>query len=69
MDKSTPKRDSKQGVDNQLVGRFLNLQKIEILMYFNKKSYMGTVPSVESLKVLDSYFKWRRTPEGEAWAK
>jgi len=39
------------------------------VMYFNKKPYMGTVPSMESLKVLDSYFKWRRTPEGEAWAK
>jgi len=39
------------------------------VMYFNKKPYMGTVPSVESMKVLDSYFKWRRTPEGEAWAK
>lgn len=39
------------------------------VMYFNKKPYMGPVPSVESLKVLDGYFKWRRTPEGEAWAK
>jgi len=39
------------------------------VMYFNKKPYMGTVPSVESLKVLDGYFNWRRTPEGEAWAK
>jgi para-nitrobenzyl esterase len=27
------------------------------------------VPSLDSLKVLDSYFAWRRTPEGEAWAK
>jgi len=27
------------------------------------------VPSAESLKTLDAYFAWRRTPEGEAWAK
>jgi len=27
------------------------------------------VPSAESLKVLDGYFTWRRTPDGEAWAK
>jgi len=39
------------------------------VMYFNKKQYLGYVPSEESLKVLDGYFKWRRTPEGEAWAK
>jgi para-nitrobenzyl esterase len=39
------------------------------LMYFNNTAYTGPVPSAESLKVLDSYFSWRRTPEGEAWAK
>lgn len=39
------------------------------VMYFNKVPKVGTVPSLESLKVLDSYFEWRRTPEGEAWAK
>jgi para-nitrobenzyl esterase len=39
------------------------------VMYFNKKPYVGPVPSAESLNVLDEYFKWRRTPEGEAWAK
>jgi para-nitrobenzyl esterase len=39
------------------------------LMYFNNVPHVGSVPSLESLKVLDSYFKWRRTPEGEAWAK
>jgi para-nitrobenzyl esterase len=27
------------------------------------------VPSADSLKVLDAYFAWRRTPEGAAWAK
>ena len=39
------------------------------VMYFNKKAYTGPVPSAESLKVLDSYFAWRRTSEGEDWAK
>jgi len=40
-----------------------------LVMYFNKKPYTGPVPSAGSLKVLDAYFEWRRTPEGEAWAK
>jgi para-nitrobenzyl esterase len=39
------------------------------VMYFNQKPYVGPVPSAESLKVLDAYFTWRRTPEGDAWAK
>lgn len=39
------------------------------IMYFSQKPIMGPVPSEESLKVLDTYFEWRRTPEGEAWAK
>jgi para-nitrobenzyl esterase len=39
------------------------------VMYFNLKPYIGPVPSAESLKVLDAYFEWRRTPEGEAWVK
>jgi len=30
---------------------------------------MGPVPSAQSLEVLDAYFTWRRTAEGEAWAK
>lgn len=29
----------------------------------------GPVPSEEALKVLDTYFTWRRTPEGKEWAK
>jgi para-nitrobenzyl esterase len=40
-----------------------------VVMYFNQTPHTGPVPSVESLKVLDAYFKWRRSPEGEAWAK
>lgn len=39
------------------------------VMYFNQKAYAGPVPSEASLKVLDEYFKWRRSPEGSAWAK
>jgi para-nitrobenzyl esterase len=40
-----------------------------VLMYFNQTPHSGPVPSAESLKNLDAYFKWRRTPEGEAWTK
>nr|WP_315158636.1 carboxylesterase family protein [uncultured Flavobacterium sp.] len=39
------------------------------LMYFNNTAYTGPVPSAASLEVLDSYFSWRRSAEGEAWAK
>ena len=40
-----------------------------VVMYFNKTPHTGPVPSAESLKSLDAYFAWRRTPEGDAWAK
>lgn len=40
-----------------------------IVMYFGQTSHTGPVPSAESLKVLDKYFEWRRTPEGKEWAK
>jgi len=39
------------------------------VMYFSQTPHVGPVPSAESLKVLDGYFAWRRTSEGEAWAK
>jgi len=39
------------------------------VMVLGPTPHIGPVPSVESLKVLDAYFEWRRTPEGEAWAK
>lgn len=39
------------------------------VMYFSQTPHMGPVPSAKSIKVLDSYFEWRRTQEGEAWAK
>lgn len=31
--------------------------------------FAGPVASEEALKVLDTYFTWRRTPEGKEWAK
>jgi para-nitrobenzyl esterase len=40
-----------------------------VVMYFSQTPHTGPVPSAESLKVLDAYFKWRRTPEGDEWAK
>ncbi len=40
-----------------------------VVMYFNQTAHTGPVPGAGSLKVLDEYFKWRRTSEGEAWAK
>jgi para-nitrobenzyl esterase len=39
------------------------------VMYFEQTPHLGPVPSAESLSVLDAYFKWRRSEEGEAWAK
>jgi para-nitrobenzyl esterase len=38
-------------------------------MYFHNTARPGPVPSITSLETLDAYFAWRRTPEGEAWAK
>lgn len=31
--------------------------------------YLRSVPDEESLKVLDSYFEWRRSDEGKAWVE
>ncbi len=39
------------------------------VMYLGPTPHPGPVPSLESLKVLDAYFNWRRTTEGKAWAK
>ena len=39
------------------------------VMYFSQTPHVESVPSAKSLKVLDDYFAWRRTPNGEAWAK
>ncbi|HLN20549.1 MAG TPA: carboxylesterase family protein [Bacteroidales bacterium] len=40
-----------------------------VVMYFGPVPHTGKVPSAEALRVLDSYFSWRRTAEGAAWAK
>ena len=39
------------------------------VMHFARTPRLGPVPSLDALKSLDAYFAWRRTPEGEAWAK
>jgi para-nitrobenzyl esterase len=39
------------------------------VMYFKNLAFPGPVPSAGSLDVLDACFAWRRTAEGEAWAK
>jgi para-nitrobenzyl esterase len=39
------------------------------VMYFGQTPHTGPVPGAEGLKMLDAYFAWRRTPEGEARAK
>lgn len=39
------------------------------VMHFHNTASVGPVPSEAALNVLDSYFAWRRTPEGAAWAK
>jgi para-nitrobenzyl esterase len=40
-----------------------------VLMYFAETPHTGPVPSADALKVMDQYFAWRRTPEGEAFVK
>jgi len=37
------------------------------VMYFSQTPHPGPVPSADALKVLDGYFAWRRSPEGEAF--
>lgn len=39
------------------------------VMYFQQKPLVGEVPDDEALRVLDEYFKWRRTPEGQAFGE
>jgi para-nitrobenzyl esterase len=39
------------------------------LMYFAQTPHTGPVPNADALKVLDQYFAWRRTPDGEAFVK
>jgi para-nitrobenzyl esterase len=39
------------------------------VMYFHNEAKPGPVPSAAALEVVDAYYAWRRTPEGEAWAQ
>jgi para-nitrobenzyl esterase len=39
------------------------------VMHFRNQARPGPVPSADALEVLDRYFAWRRTREGEAWAR
>ncbi len=39
-------------------------EKTPTVMYFSGTAHTGPVPSLQSLRVLDSYFAWRRSPEG-----
>ena len=39
------------------------------VMYFEQKPHLGPVPSEASLQILDNYFEWRRSPEGEKWVE
>lgn len=41
----------------------------EVMCLTGPTPHIGSVPSEKSLEVLDKYFEWRRTPEGNAWAK
>ena len=41
----------------------------EVMYLVGPTPHVGPVPSAKSLEVLEAYFKWRRTPEGDAWAK
>ncbi len=38
-----------------------------LVMYLGPNVTAGPVPDESSLRVLDSYFSWRRTPEGMEW--
>ncbi len=40
-----------------------------VLMYFQQTPHPGPVPDAASLHVLDEYFRWRRSPEGQEWAR
>ena len=39
------------------------------VMCFGSDAYVDKVPDEDALNVLDSYFVWRRAPEGVAWAE
>lgn len=37
------------------------------VMYLKVQPQIGPVPDEASLKVMDAYFEWRRTPDGKEW--
>jgi para-nitrobenzyl esterase len=39
------------------------------VMYFTDRPRVGDLPNRRKLEVLDAYYAWRRTPEGEGWAR
>lgn len=41
----------------------------EVMYLTGPVPFIGPVPSASSLEVLDGYFRWRRSPEGDEWAK
>ena len=45
------------------------LENSQAMYLSGDKPFAGPVPDEKSLWVMDSYFAWRRTPEGAAWAK
>jgi len=44
-------------------------EKPDVMYLTGPTPFVGPVPSAKSLEVLDGYFEWRRTPEGEEWAR
>ncbi len=40
-----------------------------VMVFAQTPHAVKSVPDIESLKVLDNYFSWRRTPKGDAWGK
>jgi para-nitrobenzyl esterase len=41
----------------------------KVMYLTGPEPFVGPVPDAASMAVLDDYFKWRRSPEGEAWVK
>jgi len=39
------------------------------LMYFAGTPHTGPIPSADAPRVLDQYFAWRGTPDGEAFVQ
>jgi para-nitrobenzyl esterase len=39
------------------------------VMYFTDGPHVGDLPNWQKLEVLDAYYAWRRTPDGEAWVR